>query len=116
VTPTPSLSSFSPPVSIAGVLDQAQDVRFGAFRPQKGASPAETRKVAEDFEALFIGQMLKFAYAGVKVDPTFGGGHGEEMFRSVLLDEYGKSISRAGGVGIADQVYRELMRTQEVAK
>jgi hypothetical protein len=44
----------------------------------------------------------------------FGGGHGEEVFRSLLTQEYGRSMARAGGVGFADAVQREILRLQEV--
>jgi Rod binding domain-containing protein len=44
----------------------------------------------------------------------FGGGKGEEMYRSLLVEEYGKTIAKAGGVGIADQVKAEMLKLQEV--
>jgi Rod binding domain-containing protein len=31
----------------------------------------------------------------------------------MLTDEYSKSFAKAGGIGIADQVYRTLMARQE---
>ena len=77
-------------------------------------SPEAIRGKAEDFEAVFFTQMLQQMYAGIEVDENFGGGHAEETWRSLLMDEYGKVIVKAGGVGIADQVERELLTLQEV--
>jgi hypothetical protein len=57
--------------------------------------------------------MLSHMFEGVGNDPIFGGGKGEEVFKSFLLDEYGKSVSRAGGFGIADAVQKEMLRQQE---
>lgn len=74
---------------------------------------AKLRQSANEFENVFVSQMLGHMFDGVEVDETFGGGHGEEMFRSMLTNEYGKQVSRSGGFGIADQVYRELLRAQE---
>jgi len=37
------------------------------------------------------------------------GGFGEEMFRSLLGDEIGRQMSRSGGIGLADQVYKALL-------
>ncbi len=71
-------------------------------------------EAAKDFEAVFITQMLQHMYAGIKTDGPFGGGHAEETWRSVLLDEYGKTVSQSGGIGIAEHVQRELLRLQEV--
>ena len=35
------------------------------------------------------------------------------MWRSFLTDEYSKSFAKAGGIGIADHVYRSLLAQQE---
>jgi Rod binding domain-containing protein len=38
------------------------------------------------------------------------------MFRSLMLDEYGKQIAAQGGIGLADTVTRELLKTQEAVQ
>jgi hypothetical protein len=43
----------------------------------------------------------------------FGGGFGEDVWRSQQVQEYGKAIAQNGGVGIADAVVRELIQAQE---
>jgi len=73
----------------------------------------DARKAAESFEAFFISQMLADMFSGVETDPLFGGGPGETVFRSLMIDEYGKSVASSGGVGIADSVMREIVRLQE---
>jgi peptidoglycan hydrolase FlgJ len=35
------------------------------------------------------------------------------MFRSFMLQEYGKVMAATGGVGVADMVKREMLRAQE---
>lgn len=70
---------------------------------------AALKKVGQDFESQFLSQMIGHMFNGIKTDGLFGGGHAEEMFRSLLTDEYGKSISKAGGIGVADQVVRSVM-------
>lgn len=86
--------------------------------PKAGAnlSKTETRKAAEDFEAMFITEMLKpmFEATEDEVDPMFGGSHGEEMFKSLMIDEYGKSIAASGGIGIADSIEAQMLKYQEV--
>lgn len=79
----------------------------------KMADPAKARKAAEEFESFFVSSMLESMFSGIKTDPVFGGGHGEDVFRSLLLQEYGKTIAQRGGIGIADQVQREMLRLQE---
>jgi Rod binding domain-containing protein len=35
------------------------------------------------------------------------------MWRSLMVDEYGKSMAKAGGIGLADSVMSEMLRLQE---
>lgn len=81
----------------------------------KGASAAKVDAVAQDFEAQFISQMMENMFSTVETNPEFGGGEAEEVYRSLLVNEYGKLVARTGGVGVADYVKRELIRTQEVS-
>jgi Rod binding domain-containing protein len=83
--------------------------------PADGRSMAEmkARQAAEDFEAFFLARYFDAMQMGLESDGPMGGGHSEEIFRSVLNDEYAKVISGRGGIGIADAVYREILRIQE---
>lgn len=79
----------------------------------KNADIRLMRQKAEDFEAVFIGQMLRPMFAGLKTDGPFSGGPGEDMWRSLQVDEYGKAIAKSGGIGIADAVMRQMLKAQE---
>lgn len=83
-----------------------------------GAAPTakqndKAHQAAHDFEAVFLSQMLETMTSGLKTDGMFGGGPGEGMFRSMLNQEYAKSITKSGGIGVADAVYREMLKMQE---
>ena len=80
----------------------------------KNADLNKLRDTAQDFEAVFLSQMLKPMFEGIETDGMFGGGQGEEMWRSLMVDEYGKSIAKQGGIGIADAVMRTMLEMQEV--
>ena len=80
----------------------------------KTMSPEKIDAAANEFEAQFISQMLENMFATSPVNEELGGGEGEEMFRSLMVDEYGKLIARSGGIGVADHVKRELIKLQEV--
>lgn len=71
-------------------------------------------KAAEDFEAMFLTEMLQHMFSGIETNEIFGGGQSEEVYRSYMLDQYGKIIARSGGIGVADYVKRELIKLQEV--
>jgi len=81
---------------------------------RKGADEASTRQAAEEFEALFLSQMLESMFKDVPTGGMFGGGPGEGIYRSLMLQEYGRTLAKAGGIGLADMVTREMMRLQEV--
>ena len=96
-------------ILVSTLLAQSQD----ALLARAAANPTDQRKAAVEFEEVFISQMLEHMFAGVPTDGPFGGGNGESIFRSLLNNEYAKLIGRSGGVGIADAVYREIIRLQE---
>ncbi len=74
----------------------------------------KAKETAVEFEAFFLSQMLNNMTSGLQTDKTFGGGEAEKIFKDMLNDEYAKSMSRQGGIGIADMVYREILALQEV--
>lgn len=80
---------------------------------QQTRRDAKAWATAQDFESQFLSTMAQTMFEGVKTDSFFGGGQGEDMFRSMLVDQYGKEMSRAGGVGIADKIYGEILKLQE---
>jgi len=80
---------------------------------EKG-NPDKARKAAEEFEAVFLTQILNSMSEGLKADGPFSGGQGEQMWRGMLNEQYAASISRQGGIGIADQVYSEIIKMQDV--
>ena len=83
--------------------------------PGKTNDPASIKKVAQQFEAVFISQFLGEMFSGISTDGPTGGGQGEEMFRSLMIDEYGKQFAAQGGFGLANAVQRELLKSQEAA-
>lgn len=84
---------------------------------QAPAAPAagdleRARRTAEEFEASFVSMMLQPMFAGLETDGPFGGGQGEATWRSFLVDEMGKQVVRAGGLGLADRVLTEMLKMQ----
>ena len=81
--------------------------------PANPQNQKNVREAAESFESFFAGQMLEYMWQGVEVDSEFGGGHAEEMWRSMLNQEYGKHIAKNGGLGIASNVMASMLKAQE---
>jgi Rod binding domain-containing protein len=74
----------------------------------------DLRKAAVQFTGVFMSQMFGHMFEGIGTDTMFGGGQGEEMFRSVLTDEYGKAAAKQGAGGLTDKIMHALIAQQEV--
>ncbi len=105
---------MSPNADIQGAMAMAQSAPVRM--PHAAASAAGTKKTAQQFEGVLMSQMLNGMFEGIKTDGMFGGGEGEEMFRSLMVDEYGKQITQQGGMGLTNAVTRQLLSHQETAQ
>ena len=85
-----------------------------AAAPKPTASTAKADAASKEYESVFISQFLGSMFSGIKTDEMTGGGQGEEMFRSLMIDQYGKSMEQRGGIGLAAAVQRQLLKQQEM--
>jgi Rod binding domain-containing protein len=102
---------------VASAGSQSQTNRLDNISSQlnNAKDTQKAKETAQEFEAVFLSQVLKNMYQDVEPDELFGGGSSEEMFRSMMLDEYGKLLSKGNsGISIADNVQREILKLQEV--
>ena len=76
------------------------------------ATLAAAKKTGQDFEAFFLSQAFENMFQGVEADPVFGGGNGESVYRSLLINEYSKVAAQSGSTGIGAEVTREILRLQ----
>lgn len=77
------------------------------------ATKAKAKQSSEDFEAVFLNSMFQQMFTSMEGEGPFGGKGATGVWRSFLTDEYSRSFAKAGGIGIADQVYRSLIAQQE---
>lgn len=89
------------PVNPATSLDPQQMLRI--------------RSQAEELEGVFLTMLTKQMFSGIKSDENFGGGFGEETWRSMQAEELANTMARSGGIGIADQLMGEMIAAQEAA-
>lgn len=84
-----------------------------AAHPGAAKAPSKVDAAAEDFEAVFLTQMVQTMFEGLGEDGPLGGGStGSDAYRSMLADQYGRSIAASGGVGLAAHVRAELLALQ----
>ena len=80
--------------------------------PSQTASRAAIHKTAQKFESQFTSTMMGMMFEGLSTEAPFGGGAGEEAFRSFLMDAFADQISKRGGIGVANAVQREMLKMQ----
>ena len=73
---------------------------------------ARAKSTAQDFEAMFLNSMFSQMTSGLKGEGPFGSTTGTGVWRSMLTEQYSRTFARAGGVGIANEVYRTLVLQQ----
>ena len=100
LTPTSTLKSLA--ALTAGAPLSASDQ----------AKRAAIKKTAQDFEASFLSTSLGSMFEGVNISAPFGGGEGEQAFKSFLNEAMAKQIVKAGGIGVAASVQREMLKMQ----
>ena len=79
------------------------------------ARRARVERTAQDFEATFLSSMFQNMFQGTETEAPFGGGQGETAWRSFLTDAMARQVVRTGGIGLAANVAREMIRLQEAA-
>jgi peptidoglycan hydrolase FlgJ len=74
---------------------------------------AKARANAVEFEGVFLNSMFSQMLTSTNGEGPFGGGGAGGVWRSFLTEEYSKSFAKAGGIGLADDIYRSLIAHQE---
>jgi flagellar protein FlgJ len=66
-------------------------------------------KASQDFEALFIKQMLDVMRKTIhREDDLLNGGLGQDVYEDMLYDQYAKKMASTAQFGLADMIYRQL--------
>jgi flagellar protein FlgJ len=79
-----------------------------------GLDIAKASAVSKEYEQVFISQFLGSMFSGLPTDGITGGGQGEEMFRSMMTEQYAKGLTARGGFGLAAHMQAELMKHQQI--
>ena len=106
------MSDLSAAIVPVSVLKPAQTPTTGGYTGlDDAAKRARIDKTTKDYEGAFVSIMLGQMMQGVKTT-TFGGGEGEEAFKSFLTDAMAKSMVKHGSVGLSHRLSSEMLRLQ----
>jgi flagellar protein FlgJ len=90
----------------------------GELKKKGGSADKNTqaaKKVAREFESLMVNEMIKSMRATAGKDPLTSGGRGEEIYQSMLDQEYAQAIARQGTVGLARYIEQQLIKTDSTS-
>lgn len=85
--------------------------RAAAKTPSQARDEAKLQEACQQFETLFLNQMLTQMRKTVGKSDFLGGGQSEEMFTSMLDEERAKAWSQDGGVGLAHILFQQMKET-----
>lgn len=75
----------------------------------KESKEAALKKAAQEFEALFIYQMLKAMRQTVPDDGLFKGVTGKDTYLDITDQQFASTMAKEGGMGLADLIYKSML-------
>ena len=90
------------------------DISKSAMHMKVAKDKKSIQSAAQNFEALYMNEMMSYMFEGIETDGPFGGGRGEEIFRSLMIEQYGKKIAASGQTGISATLATEMLKMQEI--
>lgn len=76
--------------------------------PSQAREEAKLKEACQQFEQLFLNQMLAQMRKTVPKGTMMGGGQSEEMFNGMLDQERAKVWAQEGGIGLANMLFQQM--------
>ena len=108
ISPMISPLSSGDAAGLAAKKDSALDRLRAAATPRDSK---ELHHLSEEFESLFLGIVLKAMRDTVPKDGLLGGSNAEGIYRSMLDEEYAKTMAAQRNTGLADSIEEFLLRS-----
>ena len=86
-------------------------------RPVTPLAPnAALLQQAKGLEGIFLNTLTTQMFSSIKTDGMFGGGFGEQTWRGMQSEQMADAIAKAGGIGLAADITRNLLDAQQAAQ
>ncbi|MGF0537356.1 rod-binding protein [Agrobacterium sp. ES01] len=92
--------------SAVGILNDAAS-KAGLGKIQK-AAPEDMPKVYQQFESVVLQTFVKEMMPD-DTESVYGKGNSGEIWKSMMAEQIGEVMSKNGGIGIAEQMYRDML-------
>ncbi|MCA0399625.1 MAG: rod-binding protein [Proteobacteria bacterium] len=105
---------MNPIASNPNFAAEIQRAKSAGLLPKGTPVNRKAWETAQGLEANFFQTMVGSMFEGVKGEGAMGTeATGQDTWRGMLIEEYGKSITAKGGIGLTPAIYREMLRHQE---
>ncbi len=105
----------------AGIMDRANIAMKNAEDAQKLRKEQEqkryekkVREACQGFETMFLSMMYRQMRATVPDNTLFGNSNSQKIWQSMLDDSMMEEVSKSGGVGLADMIYKQLTLRKQI--
>ena len=75
----------------------------------KKIDEGKLKKACEDFESIFISQMLKEMRKSIPKSGLLDGGSEQDAYLSLFDEAFSKSMAQGGGIGLGKILYQNIM-------
>ncbi|MBN1554472.1 MAG: rod-binding protein [Phycisphaerae bacterium] len=100
------ITSISPASSVAGA-EPMLEARFRALAGNAKPTAEELKKVARDFEGVFLEKLLQEMQNTIPDSGMFSGA-GMKQIKSMFWSFLADQVAQNGGIGLAQSLYRDL--------
>ncbi len=107
-------------ISNADIVKQGMNIRIEEGQTEsfqqmlenasKQDNPEQLKSACKAFESYYLHMMLKSMRATVPDSGLVPKSQAEQIFQDMLDEETAKNASDAGGIGLADMLYKQLSR------
>ena len=79
----------------------------------KEIDEGKLKKACEDFESIFISQLLKVMRQTIPKSGLLDGGSQQDAYLSLFDEELSKSLAKKGGIGLGKILYQNIMKHEK---
>jgi len=101
------------PLPLSALTLRANQLKVAPQTKGVSSEDAKLREAANEFEAIFIQQMMKSMRKTSLESDLLPKSEGEKIFRSMLDEQYAKLSANSGSLGLGQMIYQQLKSNLE---
>lgn len=82
-------------------------------KTQQAQDDKSLLEACQELESVFLNQIMSVMRSTVPANALLGRSQAEEIFQGMLDQEYAKSASKTGSIGLAEIIFRQLKQSTD---